>query len=103
MDAITLFGRVFTQRQVGDLTLLHEAEHVRQQERDGWKFYFRYLFSRKWRAAYEAEGYAVQVKDNPNNLDWAARALSGSLYLWPCSFEEAKRLILIAVENKNFF
>lgn len=92
MAAITLFQRVFAQRGVGSSVLAHEAVHIEQQKRDGWRFYIRYIFSGDWRAKYEAEAYAVNASGEIG-IEYYAKILSGSLYLWPCSFERAKELI----------
>jgi len=41
-------------------TLAHEGIHLEQQRRDGrLLFALRYLFSRKWRARYEADAYTM--------------------------------------------
>lgn len=93
MAAITLFQRVFAKKDVGPVTLQHEAVHVAQQKRDGWKFYWRYAFRPKWRVEYEAEAYSVDYKAGVS-LDRIATWLSGKLYLWPCTYEEAKYAVL---------
>ena len=73
----------------------HEEIHVAQQKKDGWKFYWRYLFSSACRVQYEAEAYAVQARagcpiDGPNGL---AACLSGPLYGHPCTEAEAAAAI----------
>ena len=95
MAGITLFGHVFVQRTVDEGTLAHEAVHVAQQRRDGWRFYLRYAFSARWRVRYEAEAYAVNFR-NGGRLERLARTLAGPLYLWPCTVEEARAGILAA-------
>ena len=95
MIGITLLGRVFAQRGIGPLDLAHEAVHVEQQRADGWRFYVRYVFSRRWRVRYEARAYAVQARagrpiEGEHGL---AAQLAGPLYLWPCSRAEAAEAI----------
>lgn len=97
MAAITLGDHVFA-KWPDDLDLLaHEAVHIAQQRRDGaWKFYWRYVTSSDWRVRYEAEAYADDVRRGYQTLERAARLLSGPLYLWPCSFEEALEALRLA-------
>ena len=89
--------RILAKRGASSVVLDHEAVHVAQQRRDGWvRWLWRYVVSRGWRARYEAEAYAVQVRAG-HSLDVMARRLAGPMYLWPCSVDEARRLIAAAV------
>jgi hypothetical protein len=88
MAGWTFLGAVWL-KEGAESCLPHELVHVEQQRRDGWRFYPRYAFSRAWRVRYEAEAYRVDVASGRLAAEQAARILSGSLYLWPCSYEEA--------------
>lgn len=74
--------------------LQHEIVHAEQYRHYGFfAFLWHYIFSREWRANLEAEAYATNIL-NGQSLDACARALSGALYLWPCSYQEARIKIL---------
>lgn len=99
MGGITLFQRVFLQKDAGERLLAHEAVHVKQQKRDGnWRFLWRYVTSAKWRVQYEAEAYATNLVAG-EDLDDLARMLSGPLYLYPCSFDTAREAIVVAASQ----
>jgi hypothetical protein len=90
-------GRVWVREGVRDREgiIAHEMVHVDQQRRDGiWKFHWRYVVSKKWRLAYEAEAYALDVSTGRRTFEWAARSLSSKLYLNMCTFEEARDALL---------
>jgi hypothetical protein len=93
MSGITL-GRTIWLKDPGDETVLaHELVHAQQQKADGfWTFLLRYVFSMGWRMAYEGEAYAESVRRG-ERLEFAAQLLSGPLYFWPCSREEAENEI----------
>lgn len=51
----------------------HEETHIRQLEREGWRYIFGYIFSRKARLQYEIEAYGVQIRhlrDNGETADY---------------------------------
>lgn len=100
MRAITLFQRVFAQKDVSDVTLRHEEIHVQQQKRDGWRFYARYVFSAKWRVKYEAEAFVEEFVSG-YSIDLLATFLSGPLYLRPCTWEEAREAIMQAAHSRK--
>lgn len=50
----------------------HEFAHAAAMERDGSAtFRWRYLTSRKWRFAYEVEGYRESIKHDPEPYHYA--------------------------------
>lgn len=92
MAGITLvpLGAIFVKRsQLSPALLEHEQVHVEQQKRDGWRFFWRYVFSPSWRVRYEVEAYKVDVARGRLTVSEAAEALSGPLYWHPCTYEEA--------------
>ena len=91
-DGITVLGRVFAKKSAPQRLIDHEMVHVGQQAADGWRFYVRYTFSRRWRARYEAQAYAVQVRAG-ESLSAVAALLASWRYLWPCSKSTAAQLI----------
>jgi len=40
----------------------HEKIHIEQQRKEPFKFYFKYIFSRKWRLEYELQAFVVQIQ-----------------------------------------
>ena len=65
-DGIALGDNIFIREGMMRPTILaHEKTHVEQWQREKWLFYFRYLFSKKARAHYEAEAYANQLRASP--------------------------------------
>jgi hypothetical protein len=82
---------VWMKRESG-ITLAHELIHVQQQRRDGILFFLRYVFSARWRVRYEVEAYQVD-RAHGRSAEAIARALSGPLYLWACSYERALELV----------
>ena len=59
----------------------HEIRHTQQMRRDGWvRWWARYIFSRKWRLAYESDAYAVSVRHG-DSLDECARWLASKYFL----------------------
>ena len=89
------FGIILLQKNASDAILAHEVIHRLQQQRDGWKFYLRYVFSPTWRTQYEAEAYVVQYRAGAS-IEALADTLSGWLYLKCCSRERALRAIKAA-------
>lgn len=77
--------------------LLHEQMHIRRQKEIGWfLWYLKYLLFHKFR--YEEEIKATieemkYLKRNKRYFDTSRRArhFSSYLYLWCCSYNEAKR------------
>jgi hypothetical protein len=99
MGAITLGHSIFV-KQGQAFLIPHEQKHVEQIERDGlWKFYSRYIFSRRWRTEYEAEACAISVLVIGYPLAEMAESLSSSLYLWCCSEEKAYERILYYISS----
>lgn len=91
--------RILAKRGASRVVLDHEAVHVEQQRRDGWvRWLWRYVVSPRWRVRYEAEAYAVQLRDG-HSLEVMARRLAGAMYLWPCSVEEARAALEEAVRG----
>jgi hypothetical protein len=82
-------------RHESGVTLAHELVHVAQQRRDRSLFFLRYVFSARWRVRYEVEAYQVD-RAHGRSAQAIARALSGPLYLWACSFDEAVELLAAA-------
>ena len=77
--------------------ILHEQEHLRRIKSTGaFKWYVRYILSRKFRVTEEIAAYKPQLLYLRKNsivvdLDQKARVLSGWLYLWPITHAEAHR------------
>lgn len=88
MAGFTFLGRIYLKSGCEAL-IPHESVHVEQQRRDGWRFYWRYVFRPKWRVRYEGEAYAVDVRSGLRTLDSVAADLASGLYLSPCSEAEA--------------
>lgn len=93
MAGLTIGQHIFL-KHLGDpnyhYILQHEIVHAEQFKQYGfWCFIFHYIFSREWRANLEAEAYATNIL-NGQSLHSCAKSLSGPLYLWPCSYIEAK-------------
>ena len=93
MDGLVLFGLVLLKKITKPGLVEHELVHYQQQKEGMLRFYWRYVFSRKWRVIYEAESYAVQVRSGEESIEWCARTLSGPLYLWPCTYDYALEAI----------
>lgn len=55
------------------------------------KFWFRYLFSRKWRMRYEIEAYKAQIKAGAS-IDGCAEHLANMYYLG-ITVDQAKELL----------
>ena len=98
--AITLGHLIFIRKAYKDdpVVLAHETIHVLQFKREGlFGYLFLYLFClpclyNPWRARWEAEAYAVNVRAGAS-LQACAKVISGPSYLWPCRQAEAVRLI----------
>ena len=98
--AFTLGQRVFIRVAYKDdpVVLSHEQIHVLQYAREGlFKFLFLYLFAlpllwNPWRARWEAEAYAVNVRAGAS-IQACAKVISGSGYLWPCRQAHAEVLL----------
>lgn len=93
------FLHVWLKRESG-VTLAHELVHVAQQRRNGLLFFLQYVFSPRWRVRYEVEAYQVDLEHGRSPED-VARALSGPLYLWPCSYDEALDLLTEAARRAS--
>lgn len=79
--------------------VLHEQEHIKRIKREGiFKWYTKYLFSRKFRfeeelAATKPQLAFIKSKGLTFDLQRKARLLSGWLYLWSVNYDNAlKRL-----------
>jgi hypothetical protein len=99
--AITFGRTVFIRRTYKDdpVVLAHETIHVLQYHREGFlKFLFLYAFAlpvgwNPWRARWEAEAFAVNVRAG-QGLRACADQIAGPSYLWPCSHEKAFSLLV---------
>jgi len=70
----------------------HEETHQMQMRRDGLlKFWFRYLFSKKYRLNYEVEAYRVQISHGAS-LDGCAKHLA-EMYFLGIDIDQAKKLL----------
>lgn len=100
MAAITIAGTVYAKRNCGQVVLEHEAVHVAQQAKLGWwRFAWRYVFRPRVRVLLEAEAYLVNL-DAGWPLSEVARMLSGPLYLWACSYEEAVAALQACAQSR---
>lgn len=76
--------------------LLHEQEHIKRQKAQGRiKWLLKYIFSSKFRFNEELQADIPKIKYlKSKNLEFdlekRAKQLSGWVYLWPVSYEEAK-------------
>lgn len=104
-------NRVFLSRQLieevlsGDIsvetlgTIEHEKYHLKRFVEVGYQsFKWQYLFSKKFRleeelAADEARVIFLKKNGGSFNLGKRARLLSGSLYLWMISYEDAYKML----------
>lgn len=79
--------------------LIHEEEHIKRQKQIGIiKFGLKYLFFPKFRFNEEIEAMKPQMKylkskGSTFNTSKAAKFLSGYLYLWPVSYDYAKKIL----------
>jgi hypothetical protein len=92
-SGLTLHPRLILVRKgVAESLLAHEQVHAAQMLRSGWlRFWFRYLLSREYRLACEAEAYAISVSHGVD-IDDCADFLSKNY--WLCvSPEEARHAI----------
>jgi hypothetical protein len=77
--------------------LLHEQEHIKRQKKMGWiKWGLRYTFDEKFRLEEELAAVVPMMKymkENNQTMDLPkmARNLSGYIYLWCVSYDEALR------------
>jgi hypothetical protein len=85
-------NHVWLQDQMPAWVLEHEKVHLDQVQYGGWHFRLGYLFKSKVRLQAEAEAYAVSVALG-DDLEECAENLSGWLYGWVCTKEEARDLI----------
>lgn len=75
--------------------LIHEEEHIQRIKRYGiFRWYARYLWSRRFRveeelAAYRSQFTYLKAKDLTFNFARVARGLSSWQYLWAVSYTEA--------------
>lgn len=100
--AFTLGQRIFIRRAYKDdpVVLAHEAIHVLQYKREGLaRFLFLYVLAlpvlwNPWRARWEAEAFAVNVRRGAS-LEDCAKQISGYPYLWPCRKARAVELLTL--------
>jgi hypothetical protein len=77
--------------------LIHEKTHLQREKEIGWlKFGIRYLFSPKFRFKEEILAIKTAMKYQKRhrlsvNTKRMAKFLSGWIYLWPVSYEIAKK------------
>ena len=98
--AITLGHLIFIRKAYKDdpVVLAHETIHVLQFKREGlFGYLILYLFClpflwNPWRARWEAEAYAVNVRAGAS-LQACAKIISGPSYLWPCRQSRAEALL----------
>lgn len=79
-------------------TCVHEQVHLQQQSTGKWKFYMRYIFSRKFRYASELAAYTTEFQHYIDQrrdgnirqlIEQAATNLSSFPYLWCVKKESA--------------
>ena len=98
--AITLGQLIIIRRayQYDPVVLAHETIHTLQFRREGiFGYLILYLFClpflyNPWRARWEAEAYAVNVRAGAS-VEFCAKIISGAGYLWPCRQARAVELI----------
>jgi hypothetical protein len=98
--AITFGHYVFIREKFKQdpVIMAHETIHTLQYKREGVvRFLFLYAFVlpfiwNPWRARWEAEAYAVNVRAG-DSADWCASQISGPSYLWPCRKATALALL----------
>jgi hypothetical protein len=98
--AFTLGQMIVVRRAYKDdpVLLAHETIHTLQYRREGLlKFLFLYVLVlpfgwNPWRARWEAEAYAVNVRAG-RSVSSCAKTISGAGYLWPCRLDRAAELI----------
>lgn len=79
--------------------LAHERQHILDQEMMGVKkWYFWYLISSSFRLQEELKATASEMKVHKKekimyDIDFHARSLASSLYLWMISYEDAVRVL----------
>jgi hypothetical protein len=103
--------RIYEKLISGDQTyipaLLHEQEHIKRQRKKGWlKWAFKYTFSGKFRfneeiAADIPKFRYMKKKGIEPHLNQRAKWLSSWIYLWPVSYETAKRKLERVWKNKT--
>lgn len=94
----TLIGRTLYEAPfISNGGLRHELIHVVQSVRDRW-FKTRWVFVPSFRASSEIEAYAEQMLEDraygrPINVTAYARVVSGKMYFWPISYENAVKAL----------
>lgn len=100
-EAVTIYPWIFLSKKLLNQHLAdlieHEKVHLKQQKKDGIKFFFKYIFSKKARYEYELEAYAHQILflatpgSKPYLIEQVARLLSSSMYFRMVTFSQAKK------------
>jgi hypothetical protein len=92
-NGIHLFGVLLIRKSVMNEELIqHETVHYHQWKKEPWSFYFKYVFCRKCRLAYEVEAYKKSIEYGLP-VELCAKVLSGPLYLWVTDYETALKLL----------
>ena len=78
--------------------LVHEQVHHRQQRKDGWKWYLKYIFSTSYRFEQELQAYRTQaefvkIQYNVDIKEGVAKALSSKTYFKMAGYKKAKKAI----------
>jgi hypothetical protein len=85
--------------------VLHEQEHIERIRNTGaLKWYSRYLFSPKFRlheelAATKPQFAYLKRMDISAHLEHRAKVLSGPMYLWPASYDDALKQLYAIWES----
>lgn len=99
IDENTIFALgedIYTNKELTPDLLVHEIQHLKQQQRDGTKeWLYDYLYVPKKRLEYEIDAYRAQLRsikdrNHKNKIRLlSARTLSSSLYGNIITYEEA--------------
>jgi hypothetical protein len=103
--AITLYPIIYVGSELYEDTkdnmhrFIHESVHLRQQKDNRWKFYWKYIVSRKFRYSVELEAYLAETQYQKDSkayfniawfVDYVASQLSSWHYLWCVSYNKAE-------------
>jgi len=89
--------------------IVHEKVHSRQQNQIGWIWFFKYIFSSKFRLSQEIEAYAEQLlfyiqnteKSLASLISRMAKQLSGRTYMYMVTKERAEQLLIERLKEKG--
>jgi len=115
MEYSTTIGRtMYLSFELGDFedvsyygqisTIAHEITHVSQYNHEGCKFFFKYLFSLKWRAIYEmyAWGVSMEMHYFLTKRVLSPQDLANKLIKYKCTSEQVRQ-VAIFLENVSTF